>query len=229
MYFDPLYILFSLPAFLIGLITTFAINATYKKYASILNSRNLTGLDVISKLSQKYGYNISFEEGLADLDNHYNPLNSTVLLSRNIARTPTISSVAIAAHEFGHVRQHKEGDFSIKLRTMLVPTLGLTTNLGYILIIIGLIVGISGLSWIGIFLFSGATIFSFLTLPVEFGASSKALAILKEEHYLDPVELEGAKKVLTAAAFTYVAATLQSLSTLLYFVFRVRGNSKRSF
>ncbi len=227
MYFDPLYILFSLPAFLVGLIATFAINSTYKKYSSTLNSRGLSGIDVISYLSKKHGYNIGFEEGLADLDNHYNPANSTILLSRTVARTPSISSVAIATHEFGHVMQHKEGSFSIKLRSILLPALGFTTNIGYILIIIGLIIGVSGLAWVGIILFSGATIFSFLTLPVELEASTKALRIIKQEHFLDPVELDDAKKVLTAAAFTYVAATLQSLSTLLYFVFRVRGRSRR--
>ncbi len=227
MFIDPLYIIFSLPALAIGLFASFLVNSTFRKYSGILNSKGMTGIDIVHTIAKSKGYPIQFEEGTHnDLDNHYNPFTSTVALSSEVSRTPSIAAVAIAAHEMGHVSQHHEKSLGITLRSFIAPIVNISTNIGYFFLILGLILTIPGLAWLGIILFSSATVFSVLTLPVEFGASSKALKFIKEYSFLDSVELQGAKSVLMAAAFTYVASTIQSLSTLLYFVLRVRGTSR---
>ena len=223
MYLDPLYLIFSIPALLIGLIASIVVNATFSKYSKMLNSRGVNGIDTVSKISEEKGYSIHFSLGSSALENHYNPLNSTIMLSEVVARTQSIASVAIAAHEVGHAAQHKSKSLGLTLRTFIAPAISITTNLGYFLLLSGIILSLTNLAWLGIILFSSSTIFSFLTLPVEFNASRRAIKFIKEFNLLDAVEIQGAKEVLTAAALTYVASTVQSLSILIYFFLRVRG------
>lgn len=225
-YFDPLYILFTFPALILGMIASISIKSTYKKYSQIINGKNLTGIDVLSTVCNSENYKIAFIEGHEGLDNSFNPVNSTVKLSRDVARTPSIASVAITAHEIGHVSQHQENVLSIKLRSIIVPVVGFGTNIGYILIVIGIIIGLTQLSWLGIILFSSATLFSFLTLPIEIDASNRAISFIKKYRLLDDTEMVGARRVLNSAAFTYVAATLQSITTLFYFIFQIRNNKR---
>lgn len=226
MYLDPLYIIFSFPALIIGLIASYLISSTYRKYSTSLNSRGINGIETVYAISKAKGYRVKFMEGHSDLENHYNPFTSTVLLSSKVSRVPSIASVAIAAHEAGHLSQHTEGSLALSARSFIAPIVGVATNLGYFLLIIGIILSLTQLSWVGIILFSSATIFSFITLPVEFNASKRALKFIRELSLLDNVEIEKAKEVLNAAAFTYVAATIQSVTTLLYFFLRIRGYSK---
>ncbi|MBN1915985.1 zinc metallopeptidase [Candidatus Dojkabacteria bacterium] len=227
MNFDPLYIIFSFPALLVGLLSSHIVSSTYRKYSNSLNARGINGVDTVYTISKAKNYQVIFEEGNNDLNNHYNPITSTILLSSEVSRTPSIASVAIAAHETGHLSQHIEGTLAIRIRSFVAPIVGITTNTGYALLIIGIILSLGQISWLGITLFSSATVFSFLTLPVELDASKRALKFIREFSLLDGVEIEKAKEVLNAAAFTYVAATVQSLSTLLYFFLRVKGTSRR--
>ena len=222
-YFDPLYIIFALPALVIGLIASFLVKSRFNKYLNVFNGKNLNGIETANIIAQRRNLAIKFEEGTSDLQNHYNPLNSTIRLSQKVARTPSIASVAITAHELGHATQHKEGSLSLKVRSILTPIVGFSTNIGYFLLIFGIILNITGLAFLGIILFSTATVFTIITLPIEFEASNKAMEMIKEYQLLDSVEQKGARKVLTAAALTYVAATIQSIGTLLYFFLRVRG------
>lgn len=226
MYFDPLYIIFSFPALIIGLVSSYMISSTYKKYSTSLNSRGINGIETVYAISKAKNYSAKFEEGRSDMENHYNPSTSTILLSSRVSRVPSISSVAIAAHETGHLSQHVEKSLALSIRAFIAPIVGIATNLGYFLLILGVILSLSQLSWIGIAFFSSATVFTLLTLPVELDASKRALKFIRELSLLDNVEIEKAKEVLNAAAFTYVAATIQSISTLLYFFLRIRGVSR---
>lgn len=226
-FFDLNYLLFSLPAILLGFTASILLKYWTNKYFSTQNINHLTGIDVVERLGRANGFNIRLEVTNGKLSDHYDPRSQTVRLSQEVAQTTSITAVGIAAHEMGHVQQHHTGNIMIKLRNTLIPTLNIGTSIGYYMLIIGIIIGLAQLAWVGIILFSGATFFSFLTLPIELDASRRALNMIQSENILFTDEIAGVKKVLFAAALTYVAATLQSLGSLLYFVFRVQGIGKR--
>lgn len=226
-YIDPLYIIFSLPAIFIGGLASLLLRYWTNKYLSRENLNHITGVEVVERIARKKGLDIRLTVNDNFLSDHYNPSDRTLSLSRPIAQTTTITAVGIAAHEMGHALQHHNGNILLSLRNLLVPALNIGTSLGYFLLIMGIIIGFTQLAWVGIILFSGSTIFSFMTLPIELDASSKALKLIREEQLLFPEEISGAKKVLTAAALTYVAASLQSLGSLVYFFLRVRGMGRR--
>lgn len=223
MFFDSLYLLFALPAFLISIIASGLVKYWSSKYLDVPTLKQINGLDTVQKLSPTYNLNIRIEQVGGNLSDHYDPRDKTLRLSRDVALRPTITSVAIAAHELGHARQHSEKNILLALRSLIVPTVNLGTQLGYVLIVVGLLIASTNLAWVGIILFSLSTVFSLLTLPIELDASRKGLGMIKKERLLEPSEIPGAQKVLTAAALTYVAATISSLSNLLYFIFRVQG------
>jgi len=225
-YFDPLQLLFILPALVLSLVASYLIKIWNNKYSQIRNINQISGANLIEKFATKYNLNIKMDITERHLGDHYDPTTKTIVLSRDVASISSIASVAIAAHEMGHALQHHNKSLLLTFRSILLPTLNIGTNLGYFLIILGLGIGSIYLSWVGILLFSGATLFTFFTLPIELDASKKALHFLKSENILYPDELVGAKKVLNAAALTYIAAVLQSLGQLLYFIFRVGGKKK---
>lgn len=225
-YFDPLYFVFALPAFALGIIAQILLKIWTGSYMKKKPISGFNGAQTVEKIANNRGFSISLAVTGHRLGDNYNPSNKTLTLSEEIARIPSITSVGIAAHELGHVEQHQSGSMLIKLRTAMVPALNISTNIGYFLLIFGIIIGLADLAWIGIILFSGAVLFSLLTLPIEIDASKRALNMLTKESILMPQELPGVKKVLSAAALTYVAATIQSLGTLLYFILRVRGISR---
>jgi len=225
-YFDPLQLLFLLPALLLSLVANYFVKTWNNKYSQIRNINQISGAELVEKFATKYNIALKMEVIEQHLGDHYNPGNKTVVLSRDVASISSIASVAIAAHEMGHAMQHHNKSLLITLRSILLPALNIGTNLGYFLIIFGLIINSISTSWLGILLFSGSTLFTFFTLPIELDASKKALLFLQSENILYPDELVGAKKVLNAAALTYVAAVLQSLGQLLYFVFRVNNKRK---
>lgn len=226
-YFDPLYLLYALPAFVIGLVAQILLTVWTRKYQKVQPMNNFTGVQVVEKIANNQNFNISLALTKQNLGDNYNPITHTLTLSEKIATTSSITSVGIAAHELGHVAQHQNGSILMSIRTTLVPTLNISTQIGYIMLIIGVILGITNLAWLGIILFSGTTLFSFLTLPIEIDASRRALNLLIKENILTPQELPGVKKVLSAAALTYIAATVQSIGTLLYFILRVKGIRSR--
>lgn len=223
MFFDPLYLVFSLPALIVGGIASLLMNYWTGKYFKQENVNHLTGVDVVEKLARSQNLQLKLDVNPGRLSDHYDPRDNTLSLSADVARKTSITSVSIAAHEVGHAIQHQTGNFLIQVRSLLVPAVNIGTNVGYFLLIIGIIIGFVEMAWLGIILFSTALVFSLLTLPVEIDASRRALALLEEEQLLYHDEMSGAKKVLTAAALTYVAATLQSLGSLAYFFFRIQG------
>ncbi|MEI7578736.1 MAG: zinc metallopeptidase [bacterium] len=227
-FIDPLQIVFLLPALFLSLIATILIKYWSGKYLNQANISRTTGVDLVNRVAQKEHLDLRLDVINGSLTDNYDPRSRTLNLSYDVARGASITSVAIAAHELGHAIQHQKGSFLMTIRSMLLPALGIGTNLGYILLIIGIIINFTNLAWLGIILFSGAVIFSFLTLPIELDASRRGLALLRNEEILFADEMSGAKKVLFAAALTYLAAALQSLGQLLYFVLRVQRIGKRN-
>ena len=223
MYIDPLYILLSLPALLIALGAQFIVRYFYSKYSRVANSAGLNGIDVTERLARENGLNIRLQVSLQDLVDSYNPMKKELTLSEKVAHAPSMASVGIAAHELGHAMQHQKGSFLLSIRTYLVPIVNLGTTLGYLLFILGFTLQVLGAMLLGIALFSFATVFTIVTLPVEIDASAKALKMLKGLNVFNENDLNGVRRVLFAAGFTYVASVLQSLSTLLYYVLRAFG------
>lgn len=227
--FDPNYLFFMLPAILLGLIAQFYVNSKYNKWSRVQNRSGISGAQVAQGLMTGHGMQNLQLKGIAGhLTDHYDPRNKTLALSQNIAQTPSVAAMAIAAHELGHAQQDKENYFPMRLRSALVPMVNIGTNLGWILIMVGLLIQLSGLAWLGVVAFSGGVVFSLATLPVELDASRRARVMLKSSGMITSQEEErGVKQVLNAAALTYVAAIITSLMQLLYFASMVSGRSRR--
>ena len=211
---------------ILGLIITagaqLIIKIAYNNYNQVQNKKHLTGFDVARKILDKNNLkNILILETEGTLTDHYDPTKKVVKLSTNIYNGTTISSAAVAAHECGHAIQDKEGYKPMRIRSKIVPTVNLSTKIGYIVIVIGLIFDYR-LVEIGAVLIFAMLLFQIITLPVEFNASSRALKQLDEINLLTKDEQKGAKKVLTAAALTYVASVLTTLLTILRYVLIAR-------
>ncbi len=227
--FDPNYLFFMLPAILLGLIAQFYVNSKYNKWSRVQNRSGMSGAQVAQGLMTGHGMQNLQLKGIAGhLTDHYDPRNKTLALSQNIAQTPSVAAMAIAAHELGHAQQDKENYFPMRLRSALVPMVNIGTSLGWILIMVGLLIQLSGLAWLGVVAFSGGVVFSLATLPVELDASRRARVMLKSSGMITSQEEErGVKQVLNAAALTYVAAIITSLMQLLYFASMVSGRSRK--
>lgn len=218
-YFDPTYMLVLLGT-LICLLASGIVNSTMNKYAKVRNARGLTGAEAARRILDSEGlYQVRVECLNSASGDHYDPRSNTVRLSSQNYNNPSVTAVGVAAHECGHAIQHAKGYAFIKIRTALVPVANIGSTLGFPLILIGVL-----LSWnqtminIGIWAFSLAVLFQLVTLPVEFNASNRAIAKMEQYGLLGTEELRGTKKVLSAAAFTYVAAAASSILQLLRLV-----------
>ena len=202
------------------------VSRAYNKYSRIENSRHLTGRDVAYEILNQHGLSdVQIYEVKGHLSDHYNPSNLTLNLSSEIYHGTSIASLAVAAHECGHALQHQEGYKPLTFRNMIVPVCNISQTIGWIAILLGLFIGKSSISWLGVLLMSLMLLFQIVTLPVEFDASSRALSILNDR-YLTEDEYPGAKKMLTAAALTYVAAMLSTLLSLLRIVLMVMSRDR---
>jgi Zn-dependent membrane protease YugP len=218
-FFDPMYLLFAMPALLLAMFAQWKVSSAYAKYTKVRNAKNLTGVQVAQYLLRANGLNLNVNGTAGKLTDHYDPRDRTLYLSAGVAQTPSVAALAIVAHEVGHAVQDSQGYTPMRLRAYLVAPANIGPWVGYILFIIGIFINISGLVWLGIAFFSMGLVFSLATLPVEFNASQRALAMLRSSALVGPGEVDAAQSVLTAAALTYVAAAAQTLSTLLYYVF----------
>lgn len=218
-YFDPLYLLFAMPALLLAMFAQWRVSSAYDKYTKIRNTKNITGLEAAQYLLRANGLNLNVSGTSGNLTDHYDPRNKTLYLSEGVARTPSVAALGIVAHEVGHAVQDAQGYTPMRLRAWLVAPANIGPWIGYIFFLIGIVINISGFVWIGIAFFSAGLLFSLATLPVEFNASQRALAMLRSSALVGPGEVNAAQAVLSAAALTYVAAAAQALSTLLYYVF----------
>lgn len=227
-YFDPMYFVFALPPMLLVLWAQSRVTGAFNKYKQVRNYQNMTGADVAAFLLRSKGLgDVRIESVAGNLTDHYDPTSRTLRLSQDVYSVPSVASMGVAAHEVGHVVQHYTGYAPLKARGALVPAVNLGSNLGYLFFFAGIVIGMSGLVWAGVAFFSLGLLFALVTLPVEFDASGRALAMLKSNGLVGVEEYSGAKAVLDAAALTYVAAVASALGNLLYFVFIALGMSRR--
>ena len=227
---DTMIILVLIP-FLLVLLAQIILKITYRKYESIKTDQGLTGMEVASKILKEYDLdNIDVVEISGELTDNYNNSRKRVSLSSNIYGGKTIASAAVAAHECGHAIQHAKGYAPISIRSALVPFANWGSRLSWILIIAGLFIGGNSSQMIidlGIWAFSLAVLFQLVTLPVEFNASSRAMQILESTGILGTQELQYTRKVLSAAAMTYVAAAASSILQLLRLIVLFGGGRRR--
>lgn len=202
------------------------VNSAYSRYEKVPNSRGMTGAMVAREILDSNGLrDVQIHKVSGKLSDHYDPRNKTVNLSRSIHDGTSIAALAVASHECGHAIQHATGYQPLVFRNAILPFCNVGQNLGWFAVMLGLIFGNSNIAWIGVFLMSGILLFQLVTLPVEFNASSRALAILKN-NYLSTNEYSGAKSMLSAAAFTYVAAMLSTLLSLFRIVLMIIGSDR---
>ena len=227
-FFDPTYLIFMIPAFIIMAVTSGYVRSSYKKWSQVRVSSGLTGAQAAQRLISSgglYGVNVAGTPG--ELNDHYDPRDKTLYLSQGVYGAPSVAAVAIAAHELGHAQQDAEGYGPMRLRTFLVPAVNIGSNLGWILIMIGLFLRITELAWLGVLVFSAGALFALATLPVEFNASARAKELLFTTGIIQTEEeRRGVNKVLNAAALTYVAGLITAVLQLLYFVFLVGGRRR---
>lgn len=202
------------------------INNTYNKYKMTKSRKGFTGYDTAKKIIEKYDLKVSIEKTPGELSDHFDPTKKVVRLSPEVYNNASIASVAIAAHEFGHVLQHKEGYFLLKLRSLLVPVVSLTSTIGYIMIAIGALSSITNQIVIGLIIMGGALLFQLVTLPVEFDASRRAKKMLIQDNIITAEEQVGVNKMLKSAAFTYVASFLTAIAQMLRLFARLPKNKK---
>lgn len=223
-FIDPMWFLFAVPSLLVMLYAQMKVKGSFEKYSQIRNMPNATGAQIARRLLDGAGLrHVSIEMTHGDLSDHYDPGSKVLRLSPRVYATPSVAAMGIVAHEVGHALQDSTGYVPMRIRAGLVPVVNLGSWLGYIFFILGFIAQFSGLVWLGVLLFSGAVIFSLVTLPVEYNASRRALQLLQTNGMVGQVEVEGVQSVLNAAALTYVAALLQSVGQLIYWVFLALG------
>lgn len=221
-YFDPVYCLFAIPGLLLALWAQTQVKGAYAKYTQVRNSRGMTGLQAAQELMNDLGLNLNVEGVPGQLSDHYDPRSKTLRLSQGVAQQPSVASVAIVAHELGHAMQDKTGYAPLKLRGAIVPAVQLSPMVSYFLFLIGFLLQMPALVNLAILVFAISVVFSLITLPVEFNASRRGLEMIQRYQLLDTQEMQGAQKVLRAAALTYVAAAVQSIMTLMYYISRSR-------
>ncbi len=228
MFWDPTYFIFALPALILALIAQAWVQGAYRRYLRLPNSQGITGVEAAERLLRYAGLPVRLEGIRRELGDHYDPRGKVLRLSPNVARTASVASVAIVAHEVGHAQQDAQAFLLLRLRSGLVAVVNFTSWLGPILFFIGWMLNLTSLAWLGVLFFAGAVVFALVTLPVEIDASRRGLRLLRETGILQtPEELRGARRILTAAALTYVASLAQAISTMLYYVFLLRGGRRR--
>jgi len=228
MFFDPLYLLFAAPALLVMLYAQMKVRSAYGKYSQVKNMRGVTGYEAARTLLSTQGLSqVKIEQAGGLLTDHYDPRGKVLRFSKDVYNSPSVASLGIVAHEIGHALQDKLGYGPMRVRAALVPVANLGSTLGYIFFLLGLFAGIVGLVWVGVALFSGAVLFSLVTLPVELDASRRARHMLDATGLVSVEEHQAASAVLSAAALTYVGALLQAVASLAYFVFLALGMSRR--
>jgi Zn-dependent membrane protease YugP len=213
-----------IPAILLALYAQMRLKSTFARYSAIHASRGVSADYVSRMLLDSYGLgNVRIERVPGSLTDHYDPRSKTLRLSDSVGGSSSIAAIGVAAHEVGHAIQDKEGYAPLRFRNAFVPVASIGSNSAFMFFFIGLMMRASVLMNIGILLFLCAVVFQFVTLPVEFDASNRALRVLASTGTLSQSEIAGAKSVLSAAALTYVAATLMAVMQLLYLIMRSRG------
>ncbi len=231
MYLDWTYLVFVLPPMLFAMWASSKVNSTFKRYSGVYTHSRQTGAEIARRMLDANGLSgVSIEHISGSLTDHYDPTSNVVRLSDSVYGKSTTAAIGVACHECGHAIQHATGYSMIKLRMAIIPITNFGSKLAIPLIILGIVLSsvsyyFTMLAYVGVALFGLSTLFQLVTLPVELDASRRALNQIKTLGLLDSSEYDGAKKVLTAAAMTYVAALASSLGQLLRFLVIVSGSS----
>ncbi len=217
---DLTYLIFMVPGLLLSLWAQSKVKSAYSKWGRVQNSNNITGMDTAIHLKPRVGLeNVTLTRVKGELTDHYDPTKDTLALSQGVAEVPSVAAMAITAHEMGHALQDKHSYGPMRLRSAIVPLVGLGSNLGIILVMAGLALQMMALFNIGIILFASTSVFSLVTLPVELDASKRARVMLADNGLVrTEEERKGVDQVLTAAAWTYVAGLVTSLMQLFYYM-----------
>jgi len=228
-YIDPLYIILVMPAVIVALIAQFQVSNTFNKYSRIPTASGMSGYDAARMVLDSNGlYHVRVEESQGGhLSDHFDPRDNVIRLSREVFHGRTAAAVGVAAHEAGHAVQYAEEYVPMKIRAAIIPATNIGSNLCFPLLLLGIIFSFPPLAYAGVIAFSLSTLFQLVTLPVEFNASRRALAAIDNSGRFGTEEQTGARRVLRAAAMTYVAALAVSLANLLRLMIIAAGTGRR--
>jgi len=225
---NNIYCILLIPVLLLSLWAQAQVSGNFRRYSRVQNRRGLTGAQAAEAVLRAHGvFDVPIRPCGGNLTDHYDPRDNTIYLSQGVYDAPTVAAVGVACHEAGHAVQYAVGYGPIKVRSAIIPVTQLGSRFSFILLLIGLALYSQPLFLVGILLFSLTTVFQLVTLPVEFDASRRALETIDGQGLLDGEELTGARRVLRAAAMTYVAALLMSLLQLLRYVLVFLGRENR--
>lgn len=235
MFLDPMYFVFMIPGFLFMLWAQSKVKGNYRKYSAVPNSAGVTGAEAAHRVLLSEGLGeVAIEPIAGELTDHYDPRARVLRLSQGVYGARTIAAIGIAAHEAGHAIQHARAYTPLKARTAIVPAVNIGSQLGFLLLMLGLfIAALRPVAWVGVGMFALTTVFALITLPVEFDASRRAKLALARVGLVDGgigsgAESQGVANVLSAAAWTYIAGFAVSLLQLLYWVSLLTGSSRRA-
>ena len=226
-YFDPTYFMYAIPGLIIALYAQMKVKSNYSKYSKVFNSAGFTGEMIAKEILRANGIcDVDVKRINGNLTDNFNPTHKTIYLSDGVFGSNTVAAVGIAAHEAGHAVQHAQGYGPLKMRSALVPVCNFGAGISPILLIAGYLLSFYPLLYLALAVFSLSVIFQLVTLPVEFNASKRALVAIESNPRFSEGDVKGAKKVLSAAAMTYVAALMQSILTFLYYALRILGRRR---
>jgi Zn-dependent membrane protease YugP len=228
-FFDIRYMLFMLPAFILMMTVQWYVQSAYRRWSKVPARSRLSGAEAAQRLISAGGlYGVQVQGIAGNLTDNYDPRDKVLRLSQGVYSSNSVAALAIAAHELGHAMQDKDDYFPLRLRAAMVPAVNIGSYLGWILILIGILIGLTQLAWLGVFVFSAGAIFALATLPVELNASARAKKLLVDAGMISgEEEVKGVNNVLNAAAMTYVAALITAVMQLLYWASIVIGMGGR--
>ncbi len=225
---NNLYCVLLIPVLVLSLWAQAQVSGNFRRYSGVTNRRRLTGAQAAEAVLRAHGvYDVPIRTCRGNLTDHYDPRDNTIYLSEGVYGAPTVAAVGVACHEAGHAVQYAVGYGPIRVRSAIIPATQFGSRFSFILLLLGMVLYSQPLFFVGIVLFSLTTLFQLVTLPVEFDASHRALETIEGQGLLDGGELTGARKVLRAAAMTYVAALLMSVLQLLRYVLIFAGRNDR--
>ena len=224
MFFDPLYFVFMLPAMAFVMFAQHRVKSTFTKYSQVQSQSRITGAQAASEILRANGiFDVTVEHVPGQLSDHYDPRSKTLRLSDVVYGSTSVAAIGVAAHEVGHAIQHAKGYAPLQLRSAIVPVASLGSNLGPIMLIAGILLQLTQLAWVGVAFFAAGTFFALVTLPVEFNASARAMQQVSTLGIFDRTEYDQGRKVLNAAALTYVAGFAAAFLQLLYYIMLLTG------
>lgn len=227
-FIDYWYIILVIPAMIISVWAQYKVKSTFNKFSKVRNVRNVTGAYAAQAVLSYYGISdVRIERVSGKLTDHFDPKGKVIRLSEGVYDSTSVAAIGVACHEAGHAAQHAEGYTPIRIRNSIIPVCNIGSKLGIPIALIGLFMSAEPVIYIGLALYAGIFIFHLVTLPVEFNASRRAISVIDSTDLLYDDEIGGAKKVLSAAAMTYVASMLVALASFLRIALRILSMSNR--